>query len=73
MVNHNKDYKFLVQKFVESNQRKRINLLPVIESDVDNLFLIGKKLFNDFEREGDDSDSGKLQIYVSYNYIIWSF
>ena len=32
----------LVKKFVESNQRKRINLLSDIESEVDNLFLIGK-------------------------------
>ena len=50
----------LVKKFVESNQRKRINLLPVIESNVDNLFLIGKKLFDDFEQDGDDWAAGWL-------------
>ena len=50
----------LVKKFVESNQRKRINLLPDIESNVDNLFLIGNKLFDDFERDGDDWAAGCL-------------
>ena len=36
----------LVKKFVESNQRKRINLLSDIESEVENLFLFGNKLFD---------------------------
>ena len=44
----------LVKKFVESNQRKRINLLNDIESQVENLFYIGNKLFDDFDKEGDD-------------------
>ena len=44
----------LVKKFVESNQRKRINLLSDIESNVDNLFVIGNKLFDEFDQHGDD-------------------
>ena len=50
----------LVKKFVGSNQRKRINLLSDIESEVDNLFLIGNKLFEDFEQDGDDWAAGWL-------------
>ena len=50
----------LVKKFVESNQRKRISLLSEIESEVDNLFLIGKKLFDNFEQNGDDWSAGWL-------------
>ena len=57
---HYKSTLNLVKKFVESNQRKRINLLSDIESEVDNLFLIGKKLFDDFERDGDDWAAGWL-------------
>ena len=65
MTNHDHEdhYKStlnLVKKFVESNQRKRINLLSDIESEVDNLFLIGKKLFNYFEQDGDDWAAGWL-------------
>ena len=50
----------LVKKFVESNQRRRINLLNNIESEVDNLFLIGQKLFDDFDQDGDDWAAGWL-------------
>ena len=60
-IDHDEHYKStldLVKKFVESNQRKRINLLSNIESEVDNLFLIGKKLFDDFEQDGDDWAAG---------------
>ena len=57
---HYKSTLNLVKKFVESNQRKRINLLSDIESEVDNLFLIGKKLFDDFEQDGDDWAAGWL-------------
>ena len=57
---HYKSTLNLVKKFVESNQRKRINLLSDIESEVDNLFLIGKKLFNYFEQDGDDWAAGWL-------------
>ena len=57
---HYKSSLDLIKKFVESNQRKRINLLPDIESDVDNLFLIAKKIFDNFERDGDDWAPGFL-------------
>ena len=38
----------LIKKFVESNQRKRINSLSQIESEVDNIFNLGPSLFNIF-------------------------
>ena len=57
---HYKSTLNLVKKFVDSNQRKRINLLSDIESEVDNLFLIGNKLFDDFEQDGDDWAAGWL-------------
>ena len=57
---HYKSTLNLVKKFVDSNQRKRINLLSDIESEVDNLFLIGKKLFDNFEQDGDDWAAGWL-------------
>ena len=57
----------LVNKFVESNQRKRINLLNQIESEVDNIFKIGPKLFQIFDRDGDDWAAGwLLQVLKKY-------
>ena len=57
----------LVNKFVESNQRKRINLLTRIESEVDNIFKIGPKLFQIFDRDGDDWAAGwLLQVLKKY-------
>ena len=50
----------LVNLFIKSNQRKRINLLPDIESEVDNLFVIGKKILDDFDQNGDDWAAGWL-------------
>ena len=44
----------LVKKFIASNQRRRINLLSDIESEAENLFVIGSKLFDNFDRDGDD-------------------
>ena len=38
---HYKNTLNLVDLFVKSNQRKRINLLSNIESEFENLFLIG--------------------------------
>ena len=38
----------LIKKFVDSNQRKRINSLTQIESEVENIFNIGPSLFNIF-------------------------
>ena len=40
---HYKSTLNLVDLFIKSNQRKRINLLSDIESEVENLFAIGKK------------------------------
>ena len=65
MTNREKDdyYKTtleLVKKFVESNQRKRINLLTDIESEAENLFVIGNKLFDNFDNDGDDWAAGWL-------------
>jgi len=48
----------LVKKFVESNQRKRINLLSDIEFEVENLYLIANKIFDDFDQKGDDWAAG---------------
>ena len=50
----------LVKKFVESNQRKRINLLAQIETEVDSIFNIGYELFDDFDQNGDDWAVGWL-------------
>ena len=50
----------LIKKFVDSNQRKRINLITEIESEVENIFNIGYKLFDDFDKEGDDWAVGWL-------------
>ena len=44
----------LVNKFVASNQRKRINLLAEIESESLGIFNIGYGLFDQFDNEGDD-------------------
>ena len=35
----------LIKKFVDSDQRKRINLLTQIESEFENIYKIGPKLF----------------------------
>ncbi|MDC3159728.1 hypothetical protein OA667_03215 [Prochlorococcus sp. AH-716-G10] len=57
---HYKSTLNLVNIFVKSNQRKRINLLSDIESDVENIFSIGKKIFDDFDQKGDDWAAGWL-------------
>jgi len=44
----------LVRKFVDSNQRKRINLLTEIEKEALGIFNIGYILFDEFDKEGDD-------------------
>ena len=54
----NKTTLSLVKKFIDSNQRKRINLLSDIESEVENIFIIGNKLFEDFDQDGDDWSAG---------------
>ena len=57
----------LINKFVDSNQRKRINLLPEIESNVDNIFKLGPALFDFFDKDGDDWPAGwLLQVLKKY-------
>ncbi len=58
--NYNKSTLDLVIKFVDSNQRKRIKLLAEIESEVENLFNIGTKLFDNFDQKGEDWAVGWL-------------
>ena len=48
----------LIKKFVDSNQRKRINLLTQIENEAENIFNIGPTLFETFDRDGDDWAAG---------------
>ena len=55
---NSKDALDLVRKFVDSNQRKRINLLSQLESEVEGIFNIGYKLFDDFDQDGDDWAAG---------------
>ena len=57
----------LVNKFVDSNQRKRINLLTLIESEVENIFKLCPKLFQIFDSDGDDWAAGwLLQVLKKY-------
>ena len=63
MINSAPNYSYkttlnLIKKFVDSNQRKRINLLKDIESEVDNIFAMGDQLFDDFDQDGDDWAAG---------------
>jgi len=48
----------LIKKFVDSNQRKRINSLTQIESEVENIFNLGPSLFEMCDREGEDWAAG---------------
>ena len=43
--NYNNATLDLIKKFVDSNQRKRINSLTQIESEVENIFNLGPSLF----------------------------
>ena len=52
--NYNNATLDLIKKFVDSNQRKRINLLTQIESEVENIFKLGPALFEIFDSNGDD-------------------
>ena len=48
----------LIKKFVDCNQRKRINSLAQIESEVENIFSLGPSLFDIFDSDGDDWAAG---------------
>jgi hypothetical protein len=57
----------LIKKFVDSNQRKRINLLIQIESEIDNIYKLGSTLFEIFDCNGDDWAAGwLLQVLKKY-------
>jgi len=57
----------LINKFVDSNQRKRLNLLTQIESEVENIFKLGPTLFEIFDSDGDDWAAGwLLQVFKKY-------
>ena len=58
----------LIKKFVDSNQRKRINLLTQIEAEVENIFNLGPSLFDIFDNDGDDWAAGWiLQVLKKFN------
>ncbi len=57
----------LINKFVDSNQRKRIKLLTQIEAEVENIHKLGYKLFEIFDSDGDDWAAGwLLQVLKRY-------
>ncbi len=57
----------LINKFVDSNQRKRINLLTKIEDEVENIYKLGPTLFESFNSDGDDWAAGwLLQVLKKY-------
>ena len=57
----------LVNKFIESNQRKRKNLINDIESSFESLYLIGEEIIQSFDRDGDDWSNGWiLQVLKKY-------
>ena len=57
----------LIKTFVDSNQRKRLNLLTQIESEVDNIFKLGPTLFEIFDSNGEDWAAGwLLQVLKKY-------
>ena len=58
----------LVQKFIAANQRKRLNLLTEIESEVEAIFNIGYPLFDQFDKEGDDWAVGWLLQVLKKHY-----
>jgi len=56
--NYSKATLDFIKKFVDSNQRKRINSLTQIESEVENFFNLGPSLFDIFDNDGDDWAAG---------------
>jgi len=57
----------LIKKFVDSNQRKRLNLLSQIETEVEKIFNLGPTLFEIFDSDGDDWAAGwLLQVLKKY-------
>ena len=58
----------LVNSFVAANQRKRLNLLTEIESEVEAIYNIGYPLFDQFDKEGDDWAVGWLLQVLKKHY-----
>ena len=58
--NYNNATLDLIKKFVDSNQRKRLNLLTQIESEIENIYNLGPSLFEIFDSKGDDWAAGWL-------------
>ena len=58
----------LVNTFVAANQRKRLNLLTEIESEVEAIYNIGYPLFDQFDKEGDDWAVGWLLQVLKKHY-----
>ena len=57
----------LVNKFIESNQRKRKSLINDIESSFESLYQIGEEIIQSFDRDGDDWSNGWiLQVLKKY-------
>ena len=56
--NYNNATLNLIKKFVDSNQRKRVNSLSQIESEAENIFNLGPSLFDIFDADGDDWAAG---------------
>ncbi len=78
--NHSNATLDLIKKFVDSNQRKRINSLTQIESEVENIFNLGPSLFDIFDKDGDDWAAGwilqvlkkfKPEFFENYKFNNW--
>ena len=66
--NYSKTTLDLIKNFVDSSQRKRINLLTKLENEVENICKLGPSLFEIFDNDGDDWPAGwLLQILKKYN------
>ncbi len=57
----------LIKKFVDSNQRKRINSLTQIESEVENIFNLGPSLFDIFDSDGDGLTHIQILVLIMRN------
>ena len=78
--NHNNATLDLIKKFADSNQRKRINSLAQIESEVENIFNLVSSLFDIFDSDGDDWAAGwilqvlkktKPEFFENSNFNYW--
>ncbi len=79
-INNKEETKDLVKKFLESNQRKRKNLIKDIESSAEKLFEVGDEIIKSFDKDGDDWANGwilqvlkryKPEFFKNDNYNYW--